>query len=95
MNPIGRIDAGGAQGLAFPSAQVLIAMGPAHEAFRDSLLAALDAAGARRTGTPVEFRLSRTGRYQSLHIEVHVQSREELEALYLAIKSHPDVVYRL
>lgn len=91
----GELDTRGAPGLTFPAAHVLIAMGPAHESFRDSLLAALEAAGARRTGTPVQHRLSRTGRYQSLHIEVQVASREELEALYLVIKSHPDVVYRL
>lgn len=91
-----RVDAEVTQrGLMFPAAHVLIAMGPAHEPFRDSLLQALLAAGARRTPTPIEFRLSRTGRYQSVHIEVHVKSREELEALYLVIKAHPDVVYRL
>jgi putative lipoic acid-binding regulatory protein len=83
------------RGLLFPAAHVLIAMGPAHEQFRDSLLQALLVAGAQRTPTPIEFRLSRTGRYQSVHIEVHVESREELEALYLVIKAHPDVVYRL
>ncbi len=92
-------DQGGAEvtqrGLMFPTAHVLIAMGPAHEQFRDSLLQALLAAGAQRTPTPIEFRLSRTGRYQSVHIEVHVQCRDELEALYAAIKAHPDVVYRL
>lgn len=83
------------RGLKFPAAHVLIAMGPPHESFRESLLLALDSAGARRTQTPVAQRFSRTGRYQSLHIEVHVETREELEALYLVIKSHPDVVYRL
>lgn len=91
----GELDTRGAPGLSFPAAHVLIAMGPARDDFRDSLLSALAAAGARRTDTPVEFRLSRTGRYQSLHIEVHVESREELEALYRVVKSHPDVVYRL
>jgi putative lipoic acid-binding regulatory protein len=91
-----QVDAGVTQrGLMFPTAHVLIAMGPPHEAFRESLQQALLAVGARRTDTPIEFRLSRTGRYQSVHIEVHVDSREELEALYLAIKAHPDVVYRL
>jgi len=83
------------RGLMFPSAHVLIAIGPAHEQFRDSLLQALLAAGARRTPAPIESRASRTGRYQSVHIEVHVETREELEALYLVVKAHPDVVYRL
>jgi putative lipoic acid-binding regulatory protein len=83
------------RGLLFPAAHVLIAMGPASEEFRESLLQALLAAGARRTATAIEFRLSRAGRYQSVHIEVEVDSREELEALYLVIKAHPDVVYRL
>jgi len=83
------------RGLLFPTDHVLIAMGPPHAAFRESLEQALVAAGARRTANPVEFRLSRAGRYQSVHIEVHVDSREELEALYRVIKAHPDVVYRL
>ncbi len=83
------------RGLMFPAAHVLIAMGPPDQGFRDSLLQALLAAGARRTETPVEHKFSRTGRYQSVHIEVQVQTREELEALYLVIKAHPDVVYRL
>ena len=83
------------RGLLFPAAHVLIAMGPAGDEFRASLLQALLDGGARRTPTAVDFRLSRTGRYQSVHIEVDVDSREELEALYLVIKAHPDVVYRL
>ena len=91
----GQPDGEAQRGLQFPAAHVLIAMGPPHDDFRASLLQALASAGARRTETPVAQRFSRTGRYQSLHIEVHVETREELEALYLVIKSHPDVVYRL
>ncbi len=86
---------GQAPGLTFPSAQVLIAMGPADDEFRASLIVALEVAGARMTLAPVEHRLSRTGRYQSVHIEVFVESREELESLYAVVKSHPGVVFRL
>ncbi|GMU43660.1 MAG: DUF493 domain-containing protein [Xanthomonadales bacterium] len=95
MNRVEGIDPSAAPGLQFPAAHVLIAMGPAHADFRDSLLAALLAAGARRTDAPVEHRLSRAGRYQSVRIEVHVSSREELEALYAVVRAHPEVVYRL
>ena len=83
------------RGLLFPAAHVLIAMGPADDEFRASLLQALLNGGARRTPTAVDFRLSRTGRYQSVHIEVYVESREELESLYAVVKSHPGVVFRL
>jgi putative lipoic acid-binding regulatory protein len=83
------------QGLEFPGAHVLIAMGPADAEFRDGLLAALLAAGARRSETEVNYRLSRTGRYQSVQIEVHVDSREELETLYQVVKAFPGVVFRL
>ena len=83
------------RGLIFPSNQVLIAMGPADEAFRNGLVAALEQAGAKRTELPVDHRFSRTGKYQSVHVEVYVDSREELEALYTVIKSCPGVVYRL
>jgi len=84
-----------APGLVFPGSHVLIAMGPADEEFRASLLTALLEAGARRTGTPTTHRFSRTGRYQSVHIEVDVDSRTELESLYAVIKAHPGVVFRL
>lgn len=82
-------------GLEFPSDHVLIALGPADDGFRSGLLAALEQAGARRTEAAIDHRLSRTGRYQSVHIEVYVDSREELERLYQVIKAHPGVVYRL
>lgn len=86
---------GETRGLVFPTTHVVIAMGPPEDEFRARLLAALLEAGARRTETPVEHRYSRTGRYQSVHIEVFVETREELEALYWVVKSHPGVVYRL
>jgi len=86
---------GQAPGLIFPGTHILIAMGPADEEFRASLLTALLEAGARRTATPTAHRFSRTGRYQSVHIEVDVASREELESLYALIKAHPGVVFRL
>jgi hypothetical protein len=83
------------QGLVFPADHTLIAMGPPGEDFAVAIEAALRAAGAQRTATPLTRKLSRTGKYQSLHIEVHVQTRAELEALYAALQAHPDVVYRL
>jgi putative lipoic acid-binding regulatory protein len=93
MNSISPTDT--APGLTFPAQHTLIAMGPPGEQFRLSVDLALTQAGARRTATPISHKLSRTGRYQSMHIEVDVASREELEALYAVLKSHPDVVYRL
>ncbi len=82
-------------GLTFPSDHTLIAMGAPGEAFALTMEAALIAAGGKRTNTPLATKLSRTGKYQSVHIEVHVASRAELEALYAVLKAHPDVVYRL
>lgn len=82
-------------GLKFPGAHELIAMGPPGEAFRDSIEQTLIAAGGHRTEAPLRCRLSRTGRFQSVHVEVYVDSREQLEALYAALRAHPDVVYRL
>lgn len=82
-------------GLKFPCAHELIAMGPPGDAFRDAIEQTLIAAGGRRTDTPVRCRLSRTGRFQSVHVEMYVESREQLEALYAALRAHPDVVYRL
>ncbi len=84
-----------ASGLSFPTDHTIIAMGPPGAAFVEAIEAALIAAGAQRTEAPVTVKHSRTGKYQSVHIDVHVQSRAELEALYAVLKAHPDVVYRL
>lgn len=84
-----------APGLTFPTDHTLIAMGPLNDSFAAAIETALVAAGARRTSTEISIKHSRTGKYQSVHIEVHVESRSELEALYAVLKAHPDVVYRL
>ena len=83
------------RGLQFPGAHELIAIGPPGADFCSSLEQLLIDAGGARTATPIRSNVSRTGKYQSVHIELLVASREELERLYAMLRAHPQVVYRL
>lgn len=91
------VDNGGEEprGLQFPGVHELIAIGPPGLPFQHSLEQLLIAAGGVRTATPIRSKGSRTGKYQSVHIELLVESREELERLYALLRAHPEVVYRL
>jgi putative lipoic acid-binding regulatory protein len=84
-----------ARGLTFPGDHVLIAIGPPGEDFQRSLERVLIEAGGVRTAAPIASKQSRTGKYQSVHIELAIPSREELERLYAVLRAHPEVVYRL
>ncbi len=91
------VDNGGEEphGLQFPDAHELIAIGPSGVEFQRSLEQLLIDAGGVRTATPLRSKNSRTGKYQAVHIELLVESREELERLYALLRAHPEVVYRL
>lgn len=84
-----------ARGLEFPCDTVLIVLGAASGSFQDHVENALLDAGAVRTADPISQRLSSSGHYVSLHVPVHVASREELETLYARLQSVPGVKYRL
>lgn len=84
-----------ARGFEFPSDHVLIAIGPPGADFMTSLEDVLIGAGGVRTATPISSKMSRTGKYQSVHVELRVPSREEMERLYSVLRAHPEVVYRL
>lgn len=84
-----------ARGLEFPCDTVLIVLGAASESFQNLVESALLEAGAVRTAEPISQRLSSSGHYVSLHVPVHVCSREELETLYARLQTVPGVKYRL
>ena len=84
-----------ARGLEFPCDTVLIVLGAATVDFQALVEQALLDAGAVRTTERVSQRLSSSGHYVSLHVPVHVASREELETLYARLQSVPGVKYRL
>lgn len=83
------------KGLEFPTELELIAFGPAGEAFAARIEHVLLAAGAQRTAAEVKVRQSQGGRYQAVHVPVHVQTRTELESLYEVLRAEPDVKYCL
>ena len=83
------------RGFEFPGDYVLIAIGPPGDDFQRSLERVLIEAGGVRTATPIATKLSRGGKYQAVHIELAIPSREELERLYAVLRAHPEVVYRM
>jgi uncharacterized protein len=83
------------KGLTFPCDYALIVMGPATDQFRDEIEQALTRAGAVRLAAATQTKLSAGGKYQSLTIPVRVQTRAELEHLYIAVQTHPDLKFRL
>lgn len=84
-----------AKGFEFPTDTVLIAFGPATQDFRTRLDQALASVSAQRGADPITTRESSGGRFQAVHIPVHVRSRDELEMLYRAIASVPGVRFKL
>jgi hypothetical protein len=83
------------KGLEFPLEIELMAFGANQADFIDQVLAALLSHGAQRTDTPISTRVSSGGKYISVHVPVHVESRAELERLYGVLQSHPGVKFRL
>ena len=43
----------------------------------------------------IEMRSSKQGRYLSLTVTIHAKSREQLDALYSELSSHPSVIMML
>jgi putative lipoic acid-binding regulatory protein len=84
-----------AKGFEFPTDTVLIALGDASLPFRAHLEHALWDVQAERTQEPITERLSASGRFVSVHVPVHVRSREELEKLYAAVNTVPGLKFRL
>jgi putative lipoic acid-binding regulatory protein len=84
-----------AKGFEFPCDTVLVAFGPADDAFRAAIEASVTGSGVKRTNEPVSTRISSGGKFMAVHVGVHVQSRNELEAVYRAINSVPGLKFKL
>lgn len=84
-----------ATGLSFPLDLELVAFGAAGEGFASHIETLLVQAGAKRTSEAVSTRQSKGGHYQSVHVPVHVLTRQELEHLYGVLRADPGVKYCL
>lgn len=88
-----KLDAEGA--LAFPCRYPVKAMTHVREKALDQVFTAISGQGAQPDRASVTLRPSRNGRFQSITIEVHVQSRTQLEAVYSGLRALDVVVMTL
>jgi putative lipoic acid-binding regulatory protein len=82
-------------GYDFPCEIPLIGFGPAGADFVGAVEAALLAAGGQRTASAITTRASSAGRWQSVTVPLWVDSRAELERLYVALAQVPGIRGRL
>lgn len=84
-----------AEGLTFPCDYPVKAMGINTEKFRQEMLFIVQKHFQLVTEADLRFSQSKTGKYQSVTINVLATSRLQLEALYREIKIHKDVKWTL
>ncbi|GGY19499.1 HP0495 family protein [Paludibacterium paludis] len=77
--------------LEFPCRFPLKIMGEKHEAFTLTIIEVVRMHAPDLMEHDVDSRDSSSGRYQSLTVTVNAVSREQLDAIYLALTGHPMV----
>ena len=75
--------------LVFPTDFPIKVMGRRTDDFAQSIVEVVRAHAPDFDAATVELRASRQGNYLSLTATVHATSREQLDALYRALVSHP------
>lgn len=88
-----KLDAEGA--LEFPCRYPVKAMTHAREKALEQVITAIAGEGADPDRASVMVRPSRNGRYQSITVEIHAQSRAQLESVYSSLRALDVVVMTL
>ncbi|MBL39370.1 MAG: DUF493 domain-containing protein [Xanthomonadales bacterium] len=88
-----KLDTEGA--LEFPCRYPVKAMTHARERALDQVITAIANQGADPDRASVTVRPSRNGRFQSITVEVHAQSRTQLESVYSSLRALDVVVMTL
>lgn len=88
-----RLDEDGA--LAFPCRYPVKAMTRAREKALEQVISAISEQGVDPDHDSVRVRPSRNGRFQSITVEVHAHTREQLEAVYAGLRRLDVVVMTL
>jgi uncharacterized protein len=83
--------AGGDSLIQYPSAFPIKVMGRQQEGFLEAMVEVVQRFDAGFDAHTVEQRPSSAGRYLGLTLTVRATSREQLDALYRALSSHPMV----
>lgn len=81
--------------IEFPCDFPLKVMGPNHPDFVSAILLRVQQHDPQFTLEKISIRVSAKGTYQSLTLNVYATSRQQLDAVYLAVTSHPDVKWTL
>ena len=82
-------------GFQFPGTFELSAMGAADKDLETVLPTALLDAGIEVVHESVNWKLSTNGRFVSVRIAFHANSREEYERAHQALRDHPEVKWTL
>lgn len=88
-----KLDTEGA--LQFPCRYPVKAMTHAREKALDQVITTIASQGADPDRASVTVRPSRNGRFQSITVEVHAQSRTQLESVYASLRTLDVVVMTL
>lgn len=88
-----KLDPDGA--LKFPCRYPVKAMTRVREKALEQVMSAISSQGAAPDRDSVKLRPSRNGRYQSITVEVHVQSRDQLQDVYAGLRQLDIVVMTL
>ncbi|MEX2500095.1 MAG: DUF493 domain-containing protein [Wenzhouxiangellaceae bacterium] len=88
-----QLDADGT--LEFPCRYPVKAMTRTREKALEQVISVIAGRGAQPDRDSVKLRPSRNGRYQSITVEVHVQSRDQLEDVYTGLRQLDIVVMTL
>ena len=77
--------------IEYPSAFPLKIMGPSHDGFAQAILEVVRKHDPGFDGATMEIRTSSGGNYLSLTCTITATSREQLDAVYRELSSHPMV----
>jgi putative lipoic acid-binding regulatory protein len=87
--------AGDEKGFRFPGVFEITAMGPASARLDAEIPRLLTEAGLRVLHETVSQRASSAGRFVSVTISFHADSRADYEAAHVALRAHPEVKWTL
>lgn len=87
----GTADSTGPKGLEFPTDFPIKIMGRRDDGFAQAIVAVVLQHAPGFDASTLEMRSSKDGNYLSLTATIRAESREQLDALYRALTSHPMV----
>lgn len=81
--------------LKFPCDFTIKVFGLASDEFEAAVLSIIHKHAPNLSGRALQSRLSQNGKYLALSITIHVDSKEQLDTIYQALSSSPQVIMAL